>query len=219
VSVELPDDPSELASPVLELSASVVLPELVPSLLPSLLPSVVVPVVDAVVPELSVVGSDALLGPPLSGSTDVEGSPVPLSDGPVLVSAETAGSSPVQPLMGPPIDTMLDTTTIAARTFMLCHSMSSRRRPAWRCNVVAATGLRGAPGIDREDEVAPYYREVGQRRVVQKICDHLARAGCRSFGFAKVEENPDVWALSVRPCDFDRAREIAAPNVGEPSRR
>lgn len=66
---------------------------------------------------------------------------------------------------------------------------------------------------DGEDEVAPYYREVGQRRVVQKICDHLARAGCRSFGFAKVEENPDVWALSVRPCDFDRAREIAAPNV------
>lgn len=90
---------------------------------------------------------------------------------------------------------------------------------ALRCGLWVSVHVAELTYWDGEDDVALYYREVGPRRVVQKICDHLDRAGCRSFGFHRVEQNPDVWELRVRPCDFDRAGEIAASNVLDPSRR
>ena len=66
-----------------------------------------------------------------------------------------------------------------------------------------------------EDEAIPYYREIGSRRVIQRIVDHLRNSSCRSMWVSKECESPEIWVLRVRPSDFECAQKVVPSNIEE----
>jgi hypothetical protein len=64
-----------------------------------------------------------------------------------------------------------------------------------------------------DDEVRPYYREEGSRKVVGRIYDHLQKCGARSMVVQKVADSPETWEISIRPKDEDLAFAVTPPNV------
>jgi hypothetical protein len=56
-----------------------------------------------------------------------------------------------------------------------------------------------------------FYREIGGRRIIQRIVTHLQQHNCRGMGVHS--EAKDIWLLSIRKKDIPLASEIAEQNV------
>jgi hypothetical protein len=63
-----------------------------------------------------------------------------------------------------------------------------------------------------ESQLIKFYREVGERRIIQKIIQHLNSHNCKGMGVQS--EGKDVWVLSIQKKDVKIACEIAQQNIG-----
>ncbi|MCU0333353.1 MAG: hypothetical protein MUE91_11985 [Ignavibacteriaceae bacterium] len=62
-----------------------------------------------------------------------------------------------------------------------------------------------------ENQMIKFYQEVGARRVIQKIFDHLRKHKCTGMSVQSIAK--DVWLLSILKKDIHIASEIAKSNV------
>ncbi len=63
-----------------------------------------------------------------------------------------------------------------------------------------------------DDEIVKYYLEVGERRIIQKVIEHLKKNNCDGMTVNLIAK--DTWLLSIRKKDYHIAYEIASQNVG-----
>jgi hypothetical protein len=63
-----------------------------------------------------------------------------------------------------------------------------------------------------ESQMVKFYREVGGRRIIQKIVAHLNKNHCDGMQVQSIAK--DTWVLSIQKKDVQIAGEIAEKNVG-----
>ncbi len=61
------------------------------------------------------------------------------------------------------------------------------------------------------DEIVKFYLEVGDRRIIQKVIEHLKKNNCDGMRVSLIAK--DTWLLSIRKKDIQIAYEIASQNV------
>ena len=58
---------------------------------------------------------------------------------------------------------------------------------------------------------APFYREKGTRRMIDRLTSHLSRNNAHKYQVRSCGE--DEWELHIRRKDFELAKQLMAPNV------
>jgi len=65
--------------------------------------------------------------------------------------------------------------------------------------------------LTADSRLVRYYQETGERRVIQRMLEHMTRRGCGGMSVQLVGEN--AWELSIWMKDVETAQEFISSNI------